>query len=179
MNQMHKILELGCGPEKRPGVTAIDFNPASDADIFHDLNIVPYPLADNEFDEIICEHVLEHLTNLISVMEELHRVSKPGGIIKIYVPYFSSIHFYRDPTHHIAFSSHTFDYFIPGTPVYKFGYSSIVFRLRMVYFPITPGASIIKRWLFNWINKHIDFYEHHLAFIFPRHLLYYELEVVK
>lgn len=175
----YQILELGCGPEKRPGVIAIDINPQSAADIIHDLNKPPYPLENSRFDEVVCEHVLEHLDNLILVMEELHRVAKPGGSIKIYVPYFSSIHFYRDPTHRIAFSAHTFDYFIPGTPVYKFGYSSVIFKLQKVEFPTTPGAGLFKRWLFNWTNKHIDFYEHHLAFILPRHLLYYELEVIK
>ena len=174
-----RILELGCGPRKRPGVIAMDVNPASAADIIHDLNEFPYPLADDQFDEVICEHVLEHLNDLIKVMEELHRVVMPGGLIRIYAPYFTSIHQFRDPTHRIFFSAHTFDYFIPGTPVFEFRYSSVQFMLRKVEFPVTPGAGIGKQLMFRLINGNLDFYEHHLAFILPRHLIYYELVVVK
>lgn len=174
-----KTLELGCGPHKRPGVVAMDINPLSAADIIHDLNEFPYPFSDSQFDEVICEHVLEHLDNLVSVVDELHRISRPGALIKVYAPYFSSIYYYRDPTHHCFFSAHTFDYFIPGTPVYQFGYSSSQLRLRRVEFPVAPGAGFLKRMMFRMINRNIDFYERHLAFILPRHLIYYELEVIK
>jgi len=174
-----KVLELGCGPTKRAGVIAIDFNPESAADIIHDLNVFPYPLCGDTFDEIICEHVLEHLDNLIRVMEELHRVAKPHALVRIYAPYFSSIHYYRDPTHQIFFSAHTFDYFIQGKSVYSFGYSTARFKLQKVEFPVTPGSGPAKRLVFWLINRHIDFYEHHLAFILPRHLIYYELLIVK
>jgi SAM-dependent methyltransferase len=172
-------LELGCGSHKRPGVIAVDINPASAADVIYDLDEFPYPFAENIFDEVICEHVLEHLDNLIRVMQELHRISRRGAIIRVYVPYFSSIYFYRDPTHKVFFSAHTFDYFIPGTPVHTFHYASTVFKLRKVEFPAAPGAGFFKRLLFTMLNNHIDAYEHHLAFILPRHLIYYELEVVK
>lgn len=181
LRQFHqkKVLELGCGPTKRPGVVAIDHNPNSAADIIHDLNTFPYPLANDVFDEIICEHVLEHLDNLIKVMEELHRVAKPSALIRIYVPFFSSIFYYRDPTHRTFFSAHTFDYFIPGTPVHKFGYSPITFQLRKVEFPVTPGSGPLKRLMFHLTNRYIDIYEQHLAFILPRHLIYFELVVIK
>jgi SAM-dependent methyltransferase len=174
-----RVLELGCGPTKRAGVTAIDWNPDSAADIIHDLNAFPYPLSSNMFDEIVCEHVLEHLDNLISVMEELHRVAKPGGSIYVYAPYFTSIFYYRDPTHRIFFSAHTFDYFIPGKPVHSFGYSPVEFELKKVEFPVTPNAGFLKRLIFRLINRHIDFYEYYFAFILPRHLIYYELLVKK
>jgi hypothetical protein len=63
--------------------------------------------------------------------------------------------------------------------MHSFRYSSAEFALRTVEFPLTPGAGPLKRLMFRLINRHIDFYEHHLAFVLPRHLIYYELEVLK
>src|SRR6266511_3157182 len=61
-----KILDVGCGQNKYPGAIGIDSNPRSNADVIHDLGILPYPFADNEFDEIICRHVIEHVPDVMS-----------------------------------------------------------------------------------------------------------------
>jgi len=41
---------------------------------------------DNRFDFLICSHVLEHVTEDIKAMRELHRVLKPGGKAIMMVP---------------------------------------------------------------------------------------------
>lgn len=173
------ILELGCGPTKRQGTIAVDINPSSAADVLHDLNLFPYPFQDNAFDEVICEHVLEHLTDLIGVMEEFHRILRPNGIVRVYAPYFASVFYYRDPTHRTPFSAHTFDYFIAGTRVRGFNYSSVQFALHKVEFPVTPNSGLLKRMLFRFINSNVDFYEHNLVYLMPRHLIYFELAAIK
>ena len=174
-----RMLHLGGGQKKASGSICVDLNPRSQADVLCDLDQFPYPFANSVFDSILCEHVLEHLENPIRVMEELHRVCKPGARIYIYVPYFSSIFFYRDPTHKHFFSAHTFDYFVKGTPVYEFHYSDAEFKLLKVEFPPPEKAGRLKKAFFSFLNRHIDFYEKRLAFILPRHLIAYELEVVK
>lgn len=174
-----KVLQLGCGASKIPGAIGIDINPRSAADILCDLDHFPYPFRDNVFDHVVCEHVLEHLDRLIPALEELHRITKPGGCIEIVAPYFSSIFFYRDPTHRIFFTAHTLDYFLPGTPVRAFHYTAVELRLLCVEFPPPPDASRLKRAFYRFLNRHIDFYEKHLAFILPRHTIRYELQVVK
>ena len=58
-------------------------------DIIHDLEKIPYPFKDGCFDEIYCSHILEHLSDLVAIMEELYRISKNKTKIKILVPYFS------------------------------------------------------------------------------------------
>ena len=73
-----KILDVGCGQNKYAGAIGIDSNPHSHADVIHDLGVVPYPFADNEFDEIICRHVIEHVPDVMAFVSELHRITKPG-----------------------------------------------------------------------------------------------------
>ena len=176
---MKTSLHLGCGKRKRPGSIGVDIFPGSDADVLCDLNRFPYPFADNSFDEIIAEHVLEHLDNLIGVVEELHRIARPGARLHVEVPHFSSVFYYQDPTHRHAFTSRTFDYFVPGMEVHHFGYSNAVLDVVKVEFPPPPDAGLMKRAIFRWVNRHIDAYEKHLAFVLPRHLLRFELKFVK
>jgi hypothetical protein len=55
-------------------------------DIIHNLNIFPYPLEDESFDEIYIDNTLEHLDNVIGVMEEVHHwliCKKPFGEVNI------------------------------------------------------------------------------------------------
>lgn len=72
---MIRILDLGCGNKKRPGAVGVDFNDRTAADIVHDLNKLPYPLDDSSFDEIYLDNTLEHLVDVLRVMEEVDRVS--------------------------------------------------------------------------------------------------------
>ncbi len=74
-----KILDVGCGQNKFPGAIGIDANPSSHADVIHDLGVFPYPFADNEFEEIICRHVIEHVPDVLGFVNELHRITKSGG----------------------------------------------------------------------------------------------------
>lgn len=96
-----KILDLGCGKRKRKGVIGIDISKDTDADIIHDLNVFPYTFADNEFDYIYADNIIEHLDNVIKVVEELYRISKNGATVKIIVPFFRSHYIFIDLTQEI------------------------------------------------------------------------------
>lgn len=50
-------------------------------------DICDLPFSDNEFDFIICNHVLEHIPDDTRAMQELYRILKPGGIAILQVPY--------------------------------------------------------------------------------------------
>ena len=106
-----KILEVGCGDRKRSNCLGMDIIKLPGVDIVHDMNIVPWPLDDNQFEEIIFDDVLEHSKNLMGILSEVYRVSKNGAIIKISTPHFSSDNMFSDPTHTIFFSSRSFNYF--------------------------------------------------------------------
>jgi SAM-dependent methyltransferase len=57
------------------------------------------PFNDNDFDMVICNHVLEHVDNDILAMQEILRVMKYGAIAILLVPVdFSRIETYEDPT---------------------------------------------------------------------------------
>ncbi|SDB53877.1 Methyltransferase domain-containing protein [Flavobacteriaceae bacterium MAR_2010_188] len=54
------------------------------ADVKADICYLPFE--DDEFDVILCNHVLEHIPNDIKAMKELYRVLKPGGWGIVQIP---------------------------------------------------------------------------------------------
>lgn len=84
-----KKLNLGCGNFKKEGFVNVDWIDTVQPDVIHDLNELPYPFQDNEFDYVEADHVLEHLDDPFGVMKEMHRITKDGGRIAIRVPHFS------------------------------------------------------------------------------------------
>lgn len=51
------------------------------------IDITKTEFSDNQFDFIICNHVLEHIEDDLRAMKELYRIMKPGGIGILQVPY--------------------------------------------------------------------------------------------
>lgn len=49
-------------------------------------DICELPFEDNQYDLILCNHVLEHITNDTKAMQELYRVLKPGGTAVLQIP---------------------------------------------------------------------------------------------
>lgn len=54
--------------------------------VMMNMDITNIPLADNSFDVILCNHVLEHVPNDVQAMRELYRVLKPNGWAILQVP---------------------------------------------------------------------------------------------
>lgn len=183
MQQQHsKILDIGCGKNKIDGAIGVDFNSNTAADVIHNLNVFPYPFDENEFDVMYCRHVLEHLDNLVLVMEELYRIGKPNAAIYIDVPYFSGIDAYNDPTHKRFFTSRSFDYFTGEFRELDY-YSKAHFKkkaVRIEFWSTRSGftpQNVLGFGLFA--NKFTKFYEIFLANIFPARMIHYELEIIK
>ncbi|MDD4902416.1 MAG: methyltransferase domain-containing protein [Patescibacteria group bacterium] len=128
-------------------------------DIIHDLDIRPYPFADNSVAEIMADNVLEHVASLLPTMEEIHRILEPNGIIKIRVPYAKSDAAFKDPTHKNFFTEDTFSYF--SDEHYFSFYSRVRFKVEKVEFynysvdwrhrlrNLLPGKKLLKIFLFN------------------------------
>lgn len=101
-------LNIGSGKFKKEGFVNLDWVESTKPDVVHDLNTFPYPFADNTFDWVEGDHVLEHLENPFGVMRELHRISGPNAKIIIRVPHFSRG--FSHPEHKRGFDV-TFPYF--------------------------------------------------------------------
>jgi predicted SAM-dependent methyltransferase len=79
-------LHLGCGYHRMAGWLNCDLDPMRDAII---LDVTrPYPFAENTFDFIYCEHMIEHIpySGGRAMLEESYRVLKPGGRLRIATP---------------------------------------------------------------------------------------------
>jgi len=127
-----RILDVGCGQNKFPGAIGIDSNPRSHADVLHDLGKFPYPFGDNEFETIICRHVIEHVPDVIGFINELHRITKHGGRLKVVTPHYSNPDWATDPTHRNHFNSYSFTCFIPSQTPFPF-YTNAELRLLSLH----------------------------------------------
>lgn len=105
-----KKLNLGCGRDIRRGWVNLDKAKLPGIDIVHDVESLPLPFGDEEFDFVLCRDIFEHV-EYIPVLRDIHRILKKGGVVKIRVPHFTSRRNFHDPTHKKQFSIKTFDFF--------------------------------------------------------------------
>lgn len=182
-----KILDVGCGRNKTPGAIGLDSNSRTDADVIHDLGDLPYPFADDEFDEVIGNHVIEHVPDVMAFVSELYRVTRPGGRIKILTPHYSNPDWPNDPTHRNHLNSYSFNYFIEDPARRNFPFYTDV-QLK----PLRTHVSLLNLWKALGLQFMVNldqrwpalrftrkFWEQYLSFIFRGKELYFEFEVVK
>jgi SAM-dependent methyltransferase len=180
-----KILDVGCGQNKYPGAIGIDSNPRTAADVIHDLGDVPYPFQDNEFDEIICRHVIEHVPDVIAFITELHRITKPHGRIKIITPHYSNPDWPTDPTHRNHLNSYSFTCFMPDRTPFPF-YTTVELRPIRTYVTLANlwrvvGLEFITNLDQRWSALRFTrkFWEFYLSNIFRGKELHFEFEAIK
>ena len=180
-----RVLDVGCGWNKTPGAIGIDSNPRTHADVIHDLGVLPYPFANDEFDEVVCSHVAEHVPDVMAFVTELFRITKPGGLIKITTPHYSNPDWPTDPTHRNHFNSYSFNCFIEERQVFPF-YTEVKLK------PIRAYVSLANLWravglefLVNldqrWPGLRFTrkFWEFYLSSILRGKELQFEFKVVK
>jgi len=146
--------------EEFVGKQILDLSHKHPIDINHDLTKFPWPISENSYDLIICQHLLEHLPDMPSTLEELNRITKPGGKIFIEAPHFTRFEAHHHLNHCHRFSFGFFDYFIKGNPFYKTDFhiadKYIYFDDLMFFLGIGFLANLFPRQ-----------YEKSLAFMFP------------
>ena len=169
------IINLGCGTNKRPEEIGVDIIASPCVDIVADLNNYPMPFSDNYADEIRSTHCFEHLENIVALMEDIHRILKPGGILKFTVPHVSNIEFFRDPTHKRPFTMGTMDYFVSGTMVPR--YTNIEFEYidRKLSFGGGLRGKIGKLLAKLSVRR----YEKYYCWKYPSNEIYFELRAIK
>ncbi len=167
-------LDVGCGSNKAAGFVGIDRFPLKGVDVVFDIDSnEPWPLEDNSFDYIQAIHVIEHISNPIFFFEQIHRIARPGCVVHLETPHFSSVNSWNDPTHVRHYSSSFLDVIAEGylaypAPKFKVTSKSITFS---GLFHTWPG------WLFCKLSQ--SKYEKYYAWMFPASAVIVEVTILK
>jgi len=125
-----RILELGPGIRPhlsdKDEIIHLDKAPLPHVEVVMDLNRLSplfggqkLPFPDESFDTILAIDIIEHVIDVVALMEELHRVLKPGGKLEIRTTNWKTANSFRDPTHYHYFTLESMDYFDPEKPLFK------------------------------------------------------------
>ena len=129
-------LHLGCGLDIQPGYINIDHPKAILPDEVLRINFESHwlPFEDNSVIEIKAIHLLEHITNLIPLMNEFNRVMKRNGELIIETPLAPFPEAFQDPTHVRFITEQTWGYFCSSDglwQVYGKNYGIVGWRILM------------------------------------------------
>jgi len=92
-------LDLGCGERPQyPQNIGVDVRATAAVQVLADLRD-GVPFATASVDRIYAVHVLEHLIDFLPLIDECHRILKPGGILHIMSPWWKHVNAVADPTH--------------------------------------------------------------------------------
>ncbi len=145
--QVPTTLHVGSGKSWRADWLNLDVEPRWRPDIVHDLcrplppdgqvvvdteRFGPLVIGENSFDEVVAQDVLEHLPDLVTAMTTLLHWLRPGGVLKVWVPYELSLGAWSDPTHVRAFNERSFEYYTNWS--WYLGWREHHFALRRLEF---------------------------------------------
>ncbi|HEX6887491.1 MAG TPA: class I SAM-dependent methyltransferase [Candidatus Nanopelagicales bacterium] len=93
------VVDLGCGATKQYASNlGLDLRPAPGVDAVADLSRT-LPLATGSVDVVFAVHLLEHLADFLPLVDEVHRVLRPGGVLHVMSPWWGHVNAVADPTH--------------------------------------------------------------------------------
>ena len=106
-----RTIDIGCGGTKQRATSfGVDRYPAPGVDVVADLTHT-LPFGDRSVDRVYAVHVLEHVLDLVRLMNEIHRVLADGGVLHVLSPHWQSISAVGDPTHVKYLDVQTFKWF--------------------------------------------------------------------
>ena len=173
------ILDIGCGINKYPGAIGLDRSLGTRADVIADLDHFPYPLRDGSFREVRAIHVIEHVSDVIRMMEEIHRLLASGGRVFIATPHYTDFSSFCDPTHRWHLNSFSLRYFGPDHA--GFGYYS-----KVRFHEISVRVRLLALWrylgfeiLVNRFPRFRRFWEYYLCYVIRGKVIEWQLEAIK
>ncbi len=121
--EQRTVLELGSGASPYQAtdgsrVIHLDCVEGPHVDLYCNLEH-GIPLPSNSVDEIVALDVIEHIHDVLKIVDEMHRVLVDGGRATIRVPQYGTYNHITDPTHIRGFSEDSFDFFDDTTPLGK------------------------------------------------------------
>lgn len=105
------------------------------ADVYYDGKTIPFD--NNSFDSIFCSEVLEHVFNIDEILQEMHRVLKPGGLMLVTLPFCWNEH--EIPYDFGRYTSYGLKYVMKKNnfeelEFYKSGnFISVIYQLHLLY----------------------------------------------
>jgi SAM-dependent methyltransferase len=129
-SKRHRYRRYGLDPDRYLGVDRV---PVPGVALVADLDR-PLPFADGSVDEIVAVHFLEHVTSLEATLREFHRILRPGGALRVWVPHCFSAIAFGDTTHRRFFtfdSLSQFDGRHPAAYYYDFHFEVAATRLQI------------------------------------------------
>jgi SAM-dependent methyltransferase len=181
-----RVLDVGCGPAKQEGAVGIDQFALPGVDIVANLNAV-WPIEDASFDHVVFRHSIVHLNSLEGALREARRVVRPGGVIEIISPHFSSDNAFTDPTMNFSTGYRTMDYYCSnGSMIYGYyGQLGLRIRRRRIHLYRTERTTIRHRviGMLFWpadalVNAAPRIYEKFLCFIVRGNEVHFVLEAM-
>jgi ubiquinone/menaquinone biosynthesis C-methylase UbiE len=159
-------------------------------DIVADLNEPLALLPDNCAQCVFSSHTLEHVSNLLLLLSEIHRITRPGGHIEIIVPHFSNPYHYSDPTHVRFFGLYTMNYFVetdkqPHARKVPAFYTDTRFELESVKIAFYRFNLLDRllvpflRYLVNCSPRAQEIYEFRFSRWFPAAEIHYRMRTAK
>jgi len=172
---MKTKLILGAAGHANPDAVTLDIDPRHNPDVVWNLNKTPWPFENNQFKEIICHHVIEHLEELNPAMDELYRICSMDGEIYIEVPYRSSWLAF-DPQHKLIFGYFSLDGYINGGST---KWMNTERKFKLLERKITFHKAYRRYFLHKIFNKIPLAYERFWAYIMPAEHLIFRLQPIK
>ncbi len=185
LQEQNLSIEFGPGIARSvPDAITIDRLALDTVDIVCDLE-KGIPLPDNSVEYAFSSHFLEHVSDLVFFMKEVHRVLKPGGIFESFVPHFSNPYYYSDPTHRTPFGLYTMCYFASQPfgykrkiPTFYFDFGFKIEEIRLIFKSKVKLIHKLKRsiqWLFNLHPRTQERYEEFFCYTFPAFEIFFRL----
>ncbi|MGI8419924.1 MAG: hypothetical protein ACR2LN_04755 [Candidatus Levyibacteriota bacterium] len=116
--------------------------------------------------------ILEHIDNVVDVMEELYRILKNDEIVRIYAPYSKSEWDVQDPTHKHFFNEKSMDYFIDD---YRYNYYTNIRFKKIHAYLYTSDETLLSK-----LRNLIPFRNVLTYFLFNMYDgIYFELKAIK
>ena len=168
------ILGAAGSKGKTPEEITVDNDPKQNPDVLHDLNRIPWPFEDNQFGEVICHHVIEHLDDISKTLKEIHRVCDAGGRVYIEVPHFSCYQA-NSPHHKLRFSYFSLDGYLKGGKTWLLWDHPFLLKKR----EITFHRAFRRFQLHRLFNRFPLTYERFWTYLFPAEHLKFELQPMK
>lgn len=133
-------LNIGCGTKVLKDWINLDIMPGPGVDLVFDLETcgeAALPLESDSVAEFRASHVLEHIQNVLPMMQEMHRVARPDARFRAATPHIGHDDAWADPTHRRAISLRSYNYF--QQPFYTFadyGYDGD-WAIEAVYYKVS------------------------------------------